>query len=158
MYQVKTLLDNLQMVDSSVIFIPYKAKDRAGVESDMIATEEHPHDNYDFMRKYFTQFYVNRFDMYMYINVSMAFKTHHKSICSGQVATFCIQVMYPRDLQVKKLSHCGIIYLLTQRYAGQTAFGSLVPLEWVPNDSTMESSGYKSVKREGASPPLSCEK
>jgi hypothetical protein len=37
------------MVVPSVIFLPYKAKDRAVTELDMIATEEHVHDNYDFM-------------------------------------------------------------------------------------------------------------
>jgi hypothetical protein len=38
MEQVKILLDNLQMVDPSVIFLPHKAKDRVGVELDLIAT------------------------------------------------------------------------------------------------------------------------
>jgi hypothetical protein len=34
--QVKILLENLQMVDPSIIFLPHKAKDRVGVESDLI--------------------------------------------------------------------------------------------------------------------------
>jgi hypothetical protein len=63
--QVKSLLDNLQMVDPSVIFLPHKSKDRVGVESDLIATAEHIHDNYDFMCKYFPQFYVHKHDTYM---------------------------------------------------------------------------------------------
>jgi hypothetical protein len=50
--QVKILLESLQMVYPSVIFLPHKAKDRLGVDSDLIATAEHDHDNYDFMRKY----------------------------------------------------------------------------------------------------------
>jgi hypothetical protein len=52
MDQVKILLENLQMVDTSVIFLPHKAKDIVGVESYSIETSEHVHDNYDFMRKY----------------------------------------------------------------------------------------------------------
>jgi hypothetical protein len=55
--QMKILLENLQMVDPSVVFLPHKAKDRVGVESDFIATEEHVHDNYDFMSKYLPQFF-----------------------------------------------------------------------------------------------------
>jgi hypothetical protein len=49
MDQVKILLENLQMVDPSVIFLLHKAKDRVGVgvELDLIATAEHVHDNYD---------------------------------------------------------------------------------------------------------------
>jgi hypothetical protein len=62
MDQVKILLENLQMVDPSVIVFPHKAKDIVGVESDLIATAEHVHDNYDFMHKYFPQFYVHKHD------------------------------------------------------------------------------------------------
>jgi hypothetical protein len=65
MDQVKILLENLQMVDLSVIFLPHKVKYRVGVESDLIATAEHVHDNYDFMRKYFPQLYVHKHDTYM---------------------------------------------------------------------------------------------
>jgi hypothetical protein len=75
MDQVKILLENLQMVDPSVIFLPHKAKDRVGVESDLIATSEHVHDNYYFMRNYFPQFYFHKHDTYMYSNVIMAFNT-----------------------------------------------------------------------------------
>jgi hypothetical protein len=75
MDQVKILLENLQIVGPSVIFIPHNAKDIVAVESDLIATEEHVHDNYDFMRKYFPQFYVHKHDIYMYSNVITAFNT-----------------------------------------------------------------------------------
>jgi hypothetical protein len=75
MDQVKILLENLQMVDPSVIFLPHKAKVRVGVELDFIATAEHVHDNYDFMLKYFPQFYVHKHDTFMYSNVRMAFNT-----------------------------------------------------------------------------------
>jgi hypothetical protein len=75
MDQMKIILDNLQMVDPSVIFLPHKAKDIVGVESDLIATAEHAHGIYDFMRKYFPQFYVHKHDTYMYSNVCMAFNT-----------------------------------------------------------------------------------
>jgi hypothetical protein len=62
MDQVKILFDNMQMVDPSVIFIPHKAKEKVGLESDLIATAEHVHGNYDFMSKYFPQFYVLKHD------------------------------------------------------------------------------------------------
>jgi hypothetical protein len=75
MYQVKILLENLQIVDPNFIILPHKAKDRVGVESDLIATAAHVHENYDFMSKYFPQFYVHKHDTYMYSNVSMAFNT-----------------------------------------------------------------------------------
>jgi hypothetical protein len=58
--QMKILLENLQMVDPSIIFLPNKAKDRVGVESELISTAEHVHDSYDFMRKYFPQFCVHK--------------------------------------------------------------------------------------------------
>jgi hypothetical protein len=60
MDQVKILVDNLQMLDPSIIFLPHKAKNRVGFESDLIATTEHVHDNYNFMRKYLPQFYVHK--------------------------------------------------------------------------------------------------
>jgi hypothetical protein len=47
MDQVKIILNNLQIVDPSFIFLPRKAKDRVGVELDLIATAEHIHDNYE---------------------------------------------------------------------------------------------------------------
>jgi hypothetical protein len=75
MDQVKILLDNLQMVDASFIFLPCKAKDRAGENSEMIVLEEHVQNNYDFMRKYFPQLYVHGYDTYMYSNVMMDFNT-----------------------------------------------------------------------------------
>jgi hypothetical protein len=75
MDQVKILLDNMQMVDPSVIFLPHKSKDRVEVESDLIATSEHVHYNCDFMRKYLPQFYVHKHETYMYSNVCMDFNT-----------------------------------------------------------------------------------
>jgi hypothetical protein len=75
MDQVKIFLDNIQMVDPGVIFLPHNAKDRLGVELDLIATSEHVYDNYYFMHKYLPQFYVHKHDTYMYSNVSMAFNT-----------------------------------------------------------------------------------
>jgi hypothetical protein len=80
MDQVKILLENLQMVDPSVIFLPHKAKDREVLESDLIATAEHVHDNYDFMRNYFPQLYVHKHDTYMYSNVIMAFNTPQEEL------------------------------------------------------------------------------
>jgi hypothetical protein len=73
--QVKILLKNLQMVNPSVILFPRKVKDRVGIESDLIATAEYVHDNYDFMLKYFPQFYVHKHDTYMCSNVIMAYNT-----------------------------------------------------------------------------------
>jgi hypothetical protein len=75
MDQVNIFLENLQMADPSIIFIPHKANDRVGVESDLIATAEHFHDNYDFMRKYFPQFHIHTHDIYMHSNVFMDFNT-----------------------------------------------------------------------------------
>jgi hypothetical protein len=80
MDQVKILLENMHILNPSVIFLPHKAKERVGVESDMIATAEHVHDNYDFMRKKFPQFYVHKNDTYMYSNVIMAFNTPHEEL------------------------------------------------------------------------------
>jgi hypothetical protein len=108
MDQVKILLENLQMVDPSVIFLPHKAKDRVGVESDLIATEEHVHDNYDFMRKYFAQLYVHKHDTYMYSNVIMAFNTPQKELLRESSNIFYGEhhAMYPRELQVE---NCVIV-------------------------------------------------
>jgi hypothetical protein len=39
----------------------------------MIVLEEHVQENYDFMSKYFPQFYVHRYDTYTYSNLLMAF-------------------------------------------------------------------------------------
>jgi hypothetical protein len=101
MDQVKILLDNLQMVDPSAIFLPHKAKDRVGVESDLIATSEHFHDNYDFMRKYFPQFYIHKHDTYTYSNVLMALNTPHEDLLreSSIILYGEHQAMYPRELQ-----------------------------------------------------------
>jgi hypothetical protein len=101
MEQVKIILENLQMVDPSVIFLPHKAKDRVGVESDLIATAEHFHDNYDFMRKIFPQFYVHKHDTYMYSNVRMAFNTPHEELLweSSNILYGDQHAMYPRELQ-----------------------------------------------------------
>jgi hypothetical protein len=92
--QVKILLDNLQMVDPNVIILPNKAKDRVGVESDLIATAEHVHDNYDFMRKYFPQFYVHKHYTYMYSNVCMVFNTPQEDLLRKGV-TYCMGSTMP---------------------------------------------------------------
>jgi hypothetical protein len=80
MDQLKILLENLQMVDPSVIFLPHKSKYRVGVELDLIATSEHVHDNYAFMRTYFPQFYVHKHDTYMFSNVIMAYNTPQEEL------------------------------------------------------------------------------
>jgi alpha-ketoglutarate-dependent taurine dioxygenase len=101
MDQVKILLENLQVLDPSVIFLPHKAKDIVGLESDLIATAEHVHGNYDFMRKYFPLFYVHKHDIYMYSNVLMAFNTLQEELLreSSNILYEEHQVMYPRELQ-----------------------------------------------------------
>jgi hypothetical protein len=108
MDQVKILLDNLQMMDPIVIFIPHKAKDRLGVKSDLIATAEHVHDNYDFMRKYLPQFYAHKHDTYMYSNVFMAFNTPQEELIweSSNILYGEHQSMYPRELQAE---NCVIV-------------------------------------------------
>jgi hypothetical protein len=101
MHQVKILLENLQIADPSVIFLPHKAKDRVGVESDLIATAEHVHDNYDFMHKYFPHFYVHKHDTYMYSNVLMAFNTPQEELL-WEISNILYgehQVVYLRELQ-----------------------------------------------------------
>jgi hypothetical protein len=103
MDQVKILLENLQMGDPSAMFLPYKVKDRSGVESDIIVTGEHIHNNYDCMRKYSPQFYIHRYDTYMYSNVLMAFNTPLEDM-RWEISNILYgkhQAMYPRDLQVE---------------------------------------------------------
>jgi hypothetical protein len=96
------------MVDPSVIFLPHKARYRVGVESDLIATAEHVHDNYDFMRKYFPQFYVHKHDTYMYSNVIIVFNTPQAELLreSSNILYGEHQAMYPRELQGK---NCVIV-------------------------------------------------
>jgi hypothetical protein len=94
MDQVKILLENLQMVYPSIIFFPHQAKGRVVVESDLIATSEHVHDNCDFMHGYFPQFYVNKHDTYMYSNMIMAYNTPPKSY-SGKAVTSCMGITMP---------------------------------------------------------------
>jgi hypothetical protein len=108
MDQVEILLDNPKMVYPRIIFIPHKAKDRVGLESDLIATAEHVHDNYDFMRKYFPQFYVHKHDKYMYYNVIVAFNTPHKELLreSSNILYGEHQAMCPRELQAE---NCVIV-------------------------------------------------
>jgi hypothetical protein len=77
MDQEEILLENLQMVDPSIIFLLHKANARVGVDLYLITMAEHVHDNYDFMRKYFPQIYMHKHDVYMYSNVLMAFNTPH---------------------------------------------------------------------------------
>jgi hypothetical protein len=100
---VKILLDNLQMLDPIVIFLPHEAEDRVGVESDLIATTEHVHEKYDFLRKYVPQLYVHKHDTYLYSNVSMAFNTPHEELLqeSCNIVYGEHQAMYPRDLQAE---------------------------------------------------------
>jgi hypothetical protein len=129
MDQVKILLENLQMVDPSVIFLPHKAKDRVGVESDLIATAEHAHANYDLCAIISLS--------YMFTNMthkctSMCLWTliHHRKSYSGKVVTYSIgstRSCIPENFK-GKLCHCGILFILSQRYAGQKADGILVPL------------------------------
>jgi hypothetical protein len=101
MDQVKILLENLQMVDPSTIFLPHKAKERVRVESDLITTAEHVHGNFDFMHKYFPQFYVHKHDTYMYSNVLMVFNTPQEELLleSSNILYGEHQAMYPRELQ-----------------------------------------------------------
>jgi hypothetical protein len=108
MDQVKILLENLQMVDPSIISLLHKAKDRVGVGSDLIATAEYVHDKYYFIRKYFPQFYVHKYDMYMYSNVRMAFNTPQEELLreSSNILYGEHQAMYPRDLQAE---NCVIV-------------------------------------------------
>jgi hypothetical protein len=101
MDEVKILLDNLQMVATSVILLPHKAKDRLGVESYLIATAEHVHDNYDFIRKYVPQFYVHKHDTYMYSNVIMTYNTPQEDLLRESINILYgdHQTIYPRELQ-----------------------------------------------------------
>jgi hypothetical protein len=101
MDQVKILRENMQMVDPSVIFLPHKANDRVGVESYLIATTEHVHDNYDFMQKYFPHFYVHKHDAYLYSNVIMAYNTPQEELLreSSNILYGEHQAMYPREFQ-----------------------------------------------------------
>jgi hypothetical protein len=108
MDQVKILLENLQMVDTSVIFLPREAKDRVGVESDLIATTEHVHKNYDFMRKYLPQLYAHKHDAYMCSNVLIAYNTPQEESLreSSNILIGEHQALYPRELQAE---NCVIV-------------------------------------------------
>jgi hypothetical protein len=116
MNQVKILLENLQMVDPSVIFLPHKAKYRVGLESNLIATAEHVHDNYDFMRNYFPQLFVHKHDTYMYSNVCMAFNTPQEELLreSSNILYGDRQAMYARELQAETVSLWDPFYTLTE--------------------------------------------
>jgi hypothetical protein len=109
MDQVKILLENLQMVDPSVIFLPHKAKDIVGADSYLIAMAEHVHDNYYFMRKYFPQLYVHTHDTYMYSNVRMAFNTPQEKFLreSSNILYGEHQAVYPRELQAENCVTVG---------------------------------------------------
>jgi hypothetical protein len=67
----------------------------------LVATSEHVHDNYDFMCKYFPQFYVHKHDTYMYSNVIMAFNTPQEELLRESINILYgeHQAMYPRELQ-----------------------------------------------------------
>jgi hypothetical protein len=101
MDQVKIILENLQMVYPSIIFLPHKATSRVGVDSYLIATAEHVHGNTYFMRKYFPQFYFHKHDTYMYSNVRMFFKPPQEELLRESSNIFYgeHQAMYPRELQ-----------------------------------------------------------
>jgi hypothetical protein len=116
MDQIKILLENLQMVYPSVILLPHKAKDRVGVESDLIATAEHVHDNYDFMGKYFPQFYVHKHNTYMYSNVLMAFNIPQEELLweSSNILYGEHQAVYPRELQAETVSLWDPFYTNTE--------------------------------------------
>jgi hypothetical protein len=150
MDQVKILLDNLQMVDPSFIFLPHKAKDRVVMESDLIATSEHVHDNYDFMRKYLPYFYVHKHDTYMYSNVIIACNKPQEELLreSSNILYGEHQAMYPRELQG---GNCVITL-----YAGQNADGILVPLKRLSYASNMESNKNNTRRREGYTPAVAC--
>jgi hypothetical protein len=108
MDQVKILLENMHMVDPTIIFLPHKANDRVGVEPDLIAMADRVHDTYDFMRKYFPQFYVHKNDAYMYSNVIIAFNTPQEELLreSSNILYVEHHAMYPRDLQAE---NCVIV-------------------------------------------------
>jgi hypothetical protein len=71
------------------------------VELDLIATAEHVHDKYDFMRKYLPQFYIHKHYTYMYSNVIMAFNTPQGDLLqeSSNILYREHQAVYPRELQ-----------------------------------------------------------
>jgi hypothetical protein len=116
--QVKILLQNLQMVYPSVIFLPHTAKDRVGVESDLIATTKHVYDNYDFMRKYFPQFYVHKHDTYMYSNLRIGFNIPQEELLreSSNILDGEHQAIYPRELQGEIVSLWDPFYTHTEIY------------------------------------------
>jgi hypothetical protein len=116
MDQVKILLENLQMVDPRVIFLPHKAKDRVGMDSDLIATAEHVHDNYDFMRKYFPQLYIHKHDTYMYSYVRMAYNTPQEELLrvNSNILYGEHHAMYPRELQAETVSFWDPFYTQTE--------------------------------------------
>jgi hypothetical protein len=101
MDQVKILVENLQMVDPSVILLPHNAKEKVVVESHSIATAEHVHGNYNFMRNYFPQFCDHKHDTSMYSNVCMAFNIPHEELLweNSNILYGEHQSMYPRELQ-----------------------------------------------------------
>jgi hypothetical protein len=108
MDQVKILLENLQMVDPSIIFLPHKDKDRVGVESDLIETAEHVHDKYDFIRKYFPHLYVHKHGTYMYSNVIMAYNTPQEELIR-EISNILFgehHAIYPTELQAE---NCVIV-------------------------------------------------
>jgi hypothetical protein len=67
---------------------------------DFIATTEHVHDKYDFMRKYFPQFYMHKHDTYMYSNVRMAYNTPQEELLrkSSNILYGEHHAMYTREL------------------------------------------------------------
>jgi hypothetical protein len=103
MDQVKILLENWIQASS---FSPIRPKtDRSGFG---IGSNSRTCPCYDFMRKYFPQFYVHKHDTYMYSNVRMAYNTPQEellreisNILYGEHHAMC-----PRELQAK---NCVIV-------------------------------------------------
>jgi hypothetical protein len=87
MDQVKIILENLQMVDPSVIFLPHKDKDTVGMESDLIATAEHVCDNYDRASISFNSMTIKMTCTCTPMCVWPSI--HHTKSCSGKVVKFC---------------------------------------------------------------------
>jgi hypothetical protein len=158
MDQVKILLDNLQMVDPSVIFFPHKAKDRVGVELDLIAKAEHVHHNCDFMHKYFPQFYVNKHGTYMYSNVIMNFNTPYEELLHEIINILYgeHQAMYPRELQVE---NCVIVgsFLYSHIYMqGKRLMESLSHLSGYHMKARWKEISTRPRRREGDPPDVAC--
>jgi hypothetical protein len=83
---------------------------------------------------------------------------HHMPGYSGKVVTSCMGSTIPciPENFKGKLCHCGILFILSQGYAGQKADGILVPLKPLPYASKMESNNHNTIRREGDPPAVAC--